>query len=223
MADLPPFPPSQVPFGELDYGDGAFSQTPPFSAIRTAEPYDLVEDLPGYRHNRLGWQTTRARGGACHYASEIATTLEATVPPIDRAFYFKVDDEEVGLYGFWGPELNPGYSFVVRTKSTESKMTLFDQNQSTIYIEALVRSGNSSIWGYTQDQSLNYKLLADNNKAALYAWNADDSNYITISTEHFPQDQSLVVQLREMDTCEKDAQGNPLKILVLCSQPYSDP
>jgi len=168
------FPPSQVPFPELDFG-GGLPQAPTFSATRTAQPYDLVEDLPGYQHDELGWQTQRARGGAVHYSEQMQWTLRAEVPTIDRAFYFTVDEREVGLWGFWGDENNPEWSFVVRTKSTESKMTLFDQG-SSVYYEVLVNSDVSSQWGYVDNASTNYKAIAEGGESKLMVWGSDTYN-----------------------------------------------
>jgi hypothetical protein len=163
---LPPFPPPQH-FGELDFSPVFGSG--PFSTTRTPQPYDLVQDLPGYVHNRKGWQTTRARGGAAHYSSEIGYTLQNTIPPIDRAFYFTVDDNESALWGFYGNEGNPNWSFVVKSRSDRSVLTMFDQS-SNVYFETLVKGGNSSFWGYVGNSAHNFKGIASGSESKLMVY-----------------------------------------------------
>lgn len=166
----------------------------------SGQPYDLIDDLPV----SSGHTTTKARGGAVHFDNPPQTsTGTRSYPALDRAFFFTVDDNEVITQSFWGtPDSSPPY-----------------------YFQTLVKSTEASIWGYADDGVCNFKALVDDDKSYLKLWK-DDSPYktIDINTDDFPSGTTdpsdLVVKLREIEICEKDDDGNPKKMLVLCSEPY---
>lgn len=200
MDDLEFLPPYK--FSELEhrrYGPegsgGIFPQG-------SGQPYDLIEDLP----ISSGHETTRARGGAVHFDNPPRTSSGSrSYPALDRAFFFTVNNTQVITQSFWGtPENSPPY-----------------------YFQTLVKSDEVSIWAYANTGEKNFKVIADDNKASIEAWDdASPKKWIIINTEDFPtgtNPDELLVKLREMEICEKDANGNPKKILVLCSQPYESP
>jgi hypothetical protein len=120
-------------------------------------------------------------------------------PDIDRGFYYTTDHKEVITQAFWG-------------------------KNSDYYFQSLVKSNEASIWAYADKGKYNFKVLADNDKARLDLWDDTKQNYVIVSTKDFPDNSTpaqLTVQLREVDTCETDSNGNPKKMLVLCSQTYT--
>ena len=193
MADGMDFPPRQVPFPDLDYG-GMETGGAPHSSMVNGFPYDLIDDIPVTQWNPPTTDS-RARGGAVHYAG--GRPGRGSYPPsIDRGFYYTVDGSEVITQSFWGQ--NSDYYFQTTVKSTEA-----------------------SIWGYADQGKYNFKAIADNDKSSLSLWDEQKSNYIILSTEDFPDSpDSIVVKIRELESCEKDSSGNPKKVLVLCSEPY---
>lgn len=168
----------------------------------SGQPYDLIDDLP--TEGSGSRVTTRARGGAVHFDNPPQTsTGSRSYPQLDRAFFFTVDDTQVITQAFWGtPENAPPY-----------------------YFQTLVKDDEVSIWAYADTGQKNFKVIANDNKASIEAWDdASPKKWIIINTEDFPSGtdpDELLVKLREIDTCEKDSNGNPLKMLVLCSQTYT--
>lgn len=194
MADGIDFPPRQVPFPDLDYGGMEMGGAPHSSQIN-GHPYDLIDDVPVTSFNPP-LTDSHARGGATHYSGP---RVKGGYPEIDRGFYYTVDNSEVITQSFWG--VNSDY-----------------------YFQTLVKSTEVSIWGYADEGNYNFKVLVDAEKSRLDIWDKPRDNYIIIDTSDFPENsdpESLVVSLREIDICEEDGNGNPKKMLVLCSQPYT--
>ena len=195
MADGIDFPPRQLPFPDLDYG-GMDTGGAPHGSTCNGWPYDLIDDVEVSPWNPP--TTNRARGGSVHYAGS-RPGAGGSPPDIDRGFYYTTDATEVITQAFWG------------------------QN-SDYYFQTLVKSTEASIWAYADQGKYNFKVLADNQKARLDLWDDTKKNYVIVSTQDFPANSNpaqLTVQLREIDICEKDANGNSKKILVLCSEPYT--
>jgi hypothetical protein len=198
-ADLPPFPPP-MRFGDFD-DPSPLSATPPHGGMVNGYPYDLIDNMP---LEAIDPPTTSfAMGGAVHYSGGRGGP-STSYPLRDRGYYYKVNETECLSEVYWGNETSPEY-----------------------YVTIRVKQDKAHLWGYGENGTINFQGLAqDGEGASLEVWDTSDSanaKYVKIKTDDFPANPSepLFVKLREIEICEKDDNGNPYKILVLCSQKYS--
>ena len=187
--------PYQPPFADLDHAQAGDGGGPGSSNFVNGYPYDLIDEVPVSTFKPV--TTSLAKGGAVHYDGG---RTRGSYPSIDRAYYYRVDGTEVITQSYWGSNID-------------------------VYFQTLVKSNEASIWGYGPNGKCNFKAKVEADKSFLTLWE-DGSPYktIDINTEHFPSGTTpsdLVVKLREIEICEVDSNGDPKKMLVLCSEPYT--
>lgn len=170
---------------------------------KTGYPYDLMEDLPP-----LGAQyTTSARGGAVKY---IDSSYPGSFPEIDRYYAFVAKEEEVSLWGYVKQAAEWNWKVVIPFDGKEVEHSMFDAANS-LYLGTVIKDNGkeSSLFGYSDSGKRNYKVIADDEKASLEAWEVEGSEqkYIIASTKDWP---------------ENVAGNTKNKRLVLASESYKD-
>jgi hypothetical protein len=162
--------------------------------IPTGDPYDLLAKITYSNPADPSSPSTDAQIGAIRHSDG----------DYDRGALSKVDDTSAKMQVWDGPSAS-----------------------SERYVGMAVTDTKSKLWGYGEEGDINFQALAqDGEGASLEVWDTSDSanaKYVKIKTDDFPANPSepLFVKLREIEICEKDDNGNPYKILVLCSQKYS--
>jgi hypothetical protein len=142
------FPPYQPPFADLEHAQAGDGGGPKASNFVNGYPYDLIDDVPV-----SGWKpvtTSSAKGGAVYYSG---ARFPGSYPTIDRAYYYRVDSAEVITQSFWGQSID-------------------------VYFQTLVKSTESSIWGYASDH--NYKIKADATQVKYELWNDNGDYFSTV-------------------------------------------
>lgn len=150
---------------------------------KTGYPYDLMEDMPP-----LGARsTTSARGGAVKY---IERSYPGQFPDIDRYYAFVAKDEEISLWGYVKQSAEWNWKVVIPFDGKEVEHSMFNAANS-LYLGSVIKDNGkeSSLFGYSDSGKRNYKVIADDEKASLEAWEVEGSEpkYIIASTKDWPE------------------------------------
>ena len=170
-----PDPVPQYKFDPLNVDPWSEGAGAPTVVHPTGYPYDLIEELPREGGAALPI-TTSARGGAVHYKNSKPPGLD--YPPIDRAFYFTANDNDVGVWGFWGEDIDYAFKTITTSSSVKTELWTLDAND---YLALVVQDNESSSWGYIADGQQNWRIRATDDISKMELW--ADSTYASISIE----------------------------------------
>lgn len=86
----------------------------------------------------------------------------------ERYAALSAEADDCGYWAYFGSDAGWNFKAIVKTDQTTASM--FDSG-SSVFAETLIKSDESSVWGYTDSGDYNYSLKAKASKADLVLWN----------------------------------------------------
>ena len=213
------------------------------AGIPRGRPYDLLAKITYSDPADTSEPSTDAEIGAIRHSSEgdydrgalskvddTSAKMQVWDGPSassERYVGMEVTDTKAHLWGYGDNGRNNFQALAEDGEGASLEVWGTSDSGNERYAGMEVTDTKAHLWGYGDNGRTNFQALAEDGEgASLEVWDTSDSGnakYVKIKTDDFPANPSvpLFVKLREMEICEKDGNGNPYKILVLCSQKYS--
>lgn len=119
-------------------------------------PFDIVQWIRNTPSTDTPWQS-----------SVRVVKYGETTGTIERYGALTSTEDDVGLWAYFG--VSSDWNFKSVAKSDKATSTLFDA-ESSVFAETIVKSAESSVWGYAANSTFNYSIKATDTQSLFEMW-----------------------------------------------------